>query len=58
MKMGRVSAEQIIGFIWRESHACPVHPIAPGQAVAMDDRPDRLHVALDPDNLIPRIHFG
>ena len=44
--------------VWRESHAGLIRPIAPGQPITKDLRPDRVNVELDANNRIVRVHCG
>lgn len=56
--IGADAGTEVTGRIWRESHAGLIRPIAPGQAVTRDHRPDRINVEIDADNVIRRIWCG
>ena len=56
--VGQPANEAVMGRIWRESGAGLIRPIAPGQAVTRDFRPDRVNVHIDRDNTITSVGCG
>lgn len=56
--VGRKADEEVMKKVWRQSGAGLVRPIAPGQAVTMDFRQDRINVHLDAANTITRLDCG
>jgi len=56
--VGQKGDEQVMKKIWRQSGAGLIRPIAPGQAVTMDFRQDRINVHLDAGNTITRLDCG
>lgn len=56
--VGQTSNEQVFARVWKESGAGLIRPIAPGQAVTRDFKPDRLNVRLDANNVITGVDCG
>lgn len=56
--VGQPANETVMGRVWRESGAGLIRPIAPGQAVTRDFRPDRVNVHIDRDNAITAVSCG
>ena len=56
--VGQPATAEVSGRVWRESHAGLLRPIAPGQAVRQDHRPDRINLEVDRDNVILRAWCG
>lgn len=56
--VGEEATQPTMGRVWRESGAGLIRPIAPGQPITKDLRPDRVNVELDANNRITRIHCG
>lgn len=56
--IGESATQETMGRIWRESGAGLIRPIAPGQAVTRDYRPDRVNVHIDDDNVITGTDCG
>lgn len=56
--VGQKGDEQVMKKVWRQSGAGLIRPIAPGQAVTMDFRQDRINVHLDAGNTITRLDCG
>jgi hypothetical protein len=56
--VGQPSNQEVMGRVWRESGAGLIRPIAPGQAVTRDLRPDRVNVHVDGNNIITRVSCG
>ena len=56
--VGQPADKTVMGRVWRESGAGLIRPIAPGQAVTRDLRPDRINVHIDRDNTITSVGCG
>ncbi len=56
--VGQKADEQVMKKVWRQSGAGLVRLIAPGQAVTMDFRHDRINVHVDAGNNITRLACG
>jgi hypothetical protein len=56
--VGQKADEQVMKKVWQQSGSGLIRPIAPGQAVTMDFREDRINVHLDADNTITRLDCG
>lgn len=56
--IGEDATQPTMGRAWRESGAGLIRPIAPGQPITKDLRPDRLNVELDRENRITRLYCG
>lgn len=56
--VGQKAGEQVMKKVWQQSGAGLIRPIAPGQAVTMDFRQDRINVHLDAGNTITRLDCG
>ncbi len=56
--VGQAATEATMARVRKESGAGQLRPIAPGQAVTRDLRPDRLNVFVDASNAIVRITCG
>ena len=56
--VGEEATQQTMARIWRESGAGLIRPIAPGQAVTRDFRPDRVNVHIDGDNVVTATDCG
>lgn len=56
--VGRKAEQQVMKQVWQQSGAGLIRPIAPGQAVTLDFREDRINVHLDADNTITRLECG
>ncbi len=56
--VGQPANEEVFARVWRESGAGLIRPIAPGQAVTRDLRPDRVNLHIDGNNTITRISCG
>lgn len=56
--IGQPSDQDVMARLWKESGAGLIRPIAPGQAVTRDLRPDRINVYVDAGNLITRVECG
>lgn len=56
--VGRNADETVMKAVWTQSGSGLIRPIAPGQAVTRDFRPDRLNVHLDAGNVITRLDCG
>ncbi len=56
--IGQKAEQDVMARVWKESGAGLIRPIAPGQAVTRDYRPDRINVDIDKDNTITRITCG
>jgi len=56
--IGEKAVQNTMARVWRESGAGLIRPIAPGQAVTRDFRPDRVNVRIDGDNVITGIDCG
>ena len=55
---GQKATQDTMARLWRESGAGLIRPIAPGQAVTRDFRPDRVNVHIDGDNVITGVDCG
>lgn len=56
--VGKNADEQAMKAIWKQSGSGLIRPIAPGQAVTRDFRPDRVNVHLDAGNVITKVDCG
>ena len=56
--VGQKGDEQVMKKVWQQSGAGLIRPIAPGQAVTLDFRQDRINVHLDAGNTITRLDCG
>jgi len=56
--VGQTATQDTMARVWRESGAGLIRPIAPGQAVTRDFRPDRVNVRIDDDNVITGVDCG
>jgi peptidase inhibitor I78 family protein len=56
--VGQKADEQVMKKVWQQSGSGLIRPIAPGQAVTMDFRQDRINVHLDAGNTITRLDCG
>ena len=56
--VGKTADQETMARVWRESGAGLVRPIAPGQAVTRDFRPDRVNIHIDDDNVITGVDCG
>lgn len=56
--VGQSADESVMKKVWQQSGAGLIRPIAPGQAVTMDFRQDRINVHLDAGNTITRLDCG
>ncbi|KAF1696124.1 I78 family peptidase inhibitor [Pseudoxanthomonas koreensis] len=56
--VGQPANEEVFARVWRESGAGLIRPIAPGQAVTRDLRPDRVNVHIGADNKITAVSCG
>ena len=56
--VGQPGNEQVFARVWKESGAGLIRPIAPGQAVTRDYKPDRINVRLDAGNTITAVDCG
>jgi hypothetical protein len=56
--VGQKADEQVMKKVWQQSGAGLIRPMAPGQVVTLDFRPDRINVHLDADNTITRLDCG
>lgn len=56
--VGQKADEQVMKNVWQQSGSGMIRPIAPGQAVTMDFREDRINVHLDAGNTITRLDCG
>ena len=56
--VGQPADEAVMARVWRESGAGLIRPIAPGQAVTRDFRPDRVNVHIDRANTITSVSCG
>lgn len=56
--VGQKADEEVMKKVWKQSGAGLIRPIAPGQAVTMDFRQDRINVHLDAGNTITRLDCG
>ena len=55
---GQEATQDTMARVWRESGAGLIRPIAPGQVVTRDFRPDRVNVHIDGGNVITGIDCG
>ncbi len=56
--VGKQADEQTMKAVWKQSGSGLIRPIAPGQAVTRDFRPDRINVHLDAGNVITKVDCG
>jgi hypothetical protein len=56
--VGQKADEEVMKKVRRQSGAGLIRPIAPGQAVTMDFRQDRINAHLDAGNTITRLDCG
>lgn len=56
--LGQKADEQVMKKVWQQSGAGLIRPIAPGQAVTLDFREDRINVHVDAGNTITRLECG
>ena len=56
--VGQKADEEVMKKVWKQSGSGLIRPIAPGQAVTMDFRQDRINVHLDAGNTITRLDCG
>lgn len=56
--VGQAATQEVTGRVWRESGSGLIRPIAPNQAVAANQRDDRINVYIDAGNIITRITCG
>ncbi|WP_237642525.1 I78 family peptidase inhibitor [Stenotrophomonas panacihumi] len=56
--VGQPSDQQVMARVWKESGAGLIRPIAPGQAVTRDFKPDRINVYVDGGNVITKLDCG
>lgn len=56
--VGKPANEQVMKQAWQESGSGLVRPIAPGQALTRDFRPDRLNVSINASNVITQVNCG
>lgn len=55
---GQSATQDVMRRIWKDSGAGLIRPIAPGQAVTRDYRPDRVNVHIDAGNVVSGIDCG
>ena len=56
--VGKNADEPTRKAVWKQSGSGLIRPIAPGQAVTRDFRPDRINVYLDAGNVITKLACG
>ena len=56
--VGKNADEQVMRAVWKQSGSGLIRPIAPGQAVTRDFRPDRINVHIDAGNVITQVGCG
>lgn len=56
--VGKSADEPTMKAVWKQSGSGLIRPIAPGQAVTRDFRPDRINVYLDAGNVITKVGCG
>ena len=56
--VGKNADEATMKAVWKQSGSGLIRPIAPGQAVTRDFRPDRINVHLDAGNVITKVVCG
>ncbi len=56
--IGQTADKDTMARVWRESGAGLIRPVAPGQAMTRDYRPDRVNVYIDAGNTITKVNCG
>ena len=56
--VGQPSNQQVMARVWKESGAGLIRPLAPGQAVTREFKPDRINVHIDGSNVITGVDCG
>jgi len=56
--VGQPWNQQVMARVWKESGAGLIRPLAPGQAVTREYKPDRINVLVDDKNVVTGVNCG